>query len=53
MKIYISLDMEGIAGSFDWEQETKSKADVKNCIYEQMEWVLQGIVESSINKKIS
>lgn len=53
MKIYISLDMEGIAGSFDWEQETKSKADVKSCIYEQMEWVLQGIVESSINKKIS
>jgi D-amino peptidase len=53
MKIYISLDMEGLAGTFDWRQEDKNKNAVKQCFYQQMEWVLEGIQKSKVNDDIT
>lgn len=53
MKIYISLDMEGLAGTFDWSQEDKNKNAVKQCFYQQMEWVLEGIQKSKVNDDIT
>ncbi|KYH33295.1 D-aminopeptidase [Clostridium tepidiprofundi DSM 19306] len=52
MKIYISLDMEGIAGTFNWKQEDKDRQSVKKQITNQVEWVIKGIKESSKNSSI-
>ncbi|MGA2667967.1 MAG: M55 family metallopeptidase [Ignavibacteria bacterium] len=52
MKIYISLDMEGIAGTFSWTQEENNRAEVRKCISQQVEWVLEGIRSSSVNVTI-
>ncbi|WP_055666234.1 M55 family metallopeptidase [Desnuesiella massiliensis] len=52
MKLYISLDMEGIAGTFDWRQEEKDRDKVRACIHDQMTWVMEGILKSSRNKDI-
>ena len=52
MKIYISLDMEGIAGTFTWAQEENNRAEVRKCMSRQVEWVIDGIRSSKINKKI-
>ena len=52
MKIYISLDMEGIAGTYTWKQEETNRAEVRKCIAQQIEWVIQGIKTSKVNKKI-
>lgn len=53
MKLYISLDMEGIPGTYDWRQETDNKDRVRSYIYKQMEWVLEGIKKSSRNSEIT
>ena len=53
MKLYISLDMEGIAGTYNWDQETKDKAGVIFAIKKQMEFIIQAIHESPQNKIIS
>ena len=53
MKLYISLDMEGIPGTYDWRQETDNKDRVRSYIYKQMEWVLEGIKKSSKNDEIT
>ena len=52
MKIYISLDMEGIAGTFTWTQEENNRAEVRKCIMQQVEWVIEGIHQSEANKQI-
>ncbi len=52
MKIYISLDMEGIAGTYTWRQEETNRAEVRKCIAQQIEWVIAGIKASKVNKKI-
>jgi D-amino peptidase len=52
MKIYISLDMEGIAGTYSWSQEETNRADVRKCMSQQIEWVVDGIRSSAANKKI-
>lgn len=52
MKIYISLDMEGIAGTFTWEQEENNRAEVRKCISRQIEWVIEGIHASKVNNEI-
>jgi D-amino peptidase len=52
MKIYISLDMEGIAGTFNWKQEDKDRQSVKKQITNQVEWIIKGIKESSKNSLI-
>jgi len=52
MKIYISLDMEGIAGTFSWTQEENNRSEVCKCITQQVEWVIEGIHSSTINRDI-
>ena len=52
MKVYISLDMEGIAGTFTWTQEENNRAEVRKCISQQVEWVIEGIRASSADKEI-
>lgn len=53
MIIYISLDMEGICGTFDWEQETKDRSSVINAIKKQVEFVIDGIKKSDKNTAIT
>ncbi len=53
MIIYISLDMEGICGTYNWEQETKDRSSIIYAITKQMEYVLEGICESSQNPQIT
>ncbi len=45
MKIYISVDMEGIPGTYNWEQEKTDRAAVKRCFRHHVDTVLQGILE--------
>lgn len=52
MKIYISLDMEGIAGTYTWKQEETNRSEVRKCMSQQIEWILSGINSSRLNKKI-
>ena len=44
--------MEGIAGTFTWAQEENNRAEVRKCMSRQVEWVIDGIRSSKINKKI-
>lgn len=53
MKIYISLDMEGIGGTFNWQQETKDRSQVIFAMKKQLEFILEGIHESALNRKIT
>jgi D-amino peptidase len=52
MKIFISLDMEGIAGTFTWTQEENNRAEVRKCISQQIEWVIAGVKASKCNKSV-
>jgi D-amino peptidase len=52
MKIYISLDMEGIAGTFSWKQEENNRAEVRKNMMHQVQWVIEGIHSSKVNKEI-
>ncbi len=47
MKIFISIDMEGIAGTFSWEADSNS-----SLMIQQLEWVIEGIKDSNTNKNI-
>jgi D-amino peptidase len=44
--------MEGIAGTFSWTQEENNRAEVRKCILQQVEWVTEGIHQSSVNNDI-
>jgi D-amino peptidase len=53
MKLFISLDMEGIAGTFNWQQEThQDRALVRKWMTQQIEWVIEGIRQSPKNSEI-
>jgi D-amino peptidase len=52
MKIYISLDMEGIAGTHTWTQEENNRSEVRKCMTQQIEWVIEGIRSAPINKSV-
>lgn len=52
MKIFISLDMEGVAGTFDWKQQDDGQT-VEKCMYQQMEWVIEGIKKSKVNDSVT
>lgn len=45
--------MEGIAGTFTWSQEENNRAEVRKCIAQQIQWVIQGIQSSKANKNIN
>jgi D-amino peptidase len=53
MKIYISVDMEGFAGNISWNQEGKDREIVRNNMIEQVKWLIEGIKQSDLNKKIT
>jgi D-amino peptidase len=52
MKIYISLDMEGIPGTFNWEQETNDRAAVKACMTSHLQTIIETIKGSRQNHLI-
>ena len=53
MKIYISIDMEGLAGTFNWDQEKGAdRKYVRFAMEEQLRWMLKGIVASKANDEI-
>ncbi len=54
MKVFISLDMEGIAGTFNWQQETtQDHALVRKWMAQQIEWIIEGIRQSPKNAAIT
>ena len=53
MKLYISVDMEGLAGITNWKDETEDRERFRNAMNEQVEWVLEGISKSKHNKEIA
>lgn len=52
MKIYVSLDMEGMPGTFNWEQETTDRAAVKHCMQAHLQNVIETIKDSQQNHLI-
>jgi len=46
MKIYISIDMEGMPGTFNWEQEKTDRASVRACCMAHVTDCLTAILES-------
>ena len=42
MKLYISVDMEGLAGITNWKDETEDQVRFRKAMNEQVEWVLEG-----------
>lgn len=53
MKLYISVDMEGLAGITHWKDEAAEQVRFRNAMNQQVEWVLEGIQASSINQDIT
>ena len=53
MKLYISVDMEGLAGITNWKDETEDRERFRNAMNEQVEWVLEGISKSKHTKEIT
>jgi D-amino peptidase len=52
MKIYISLDMEGIPGTFNWEQEKDNRSAVKAYMTDHLQSVIEAIKSSTQNTLI-
>ncbi len=54
MMLFISLDMEGIAVTFNWQQETtQDRALVRKWMAQQIEWVIEGIRQSPKNAMVT
>lgn len=53
MKIYISVDMEGLAGISNWTEENEERERFRRAMNQQVEWVLEGIQASSRNEEIT
>jgi len=47
MKLYISIDMEGMPGTFNWEQEKTDRPAVRRCVTHHVENVLRAVLISS------
>jgi len=52
MKLYISVDMEGIAGIFNFKQEQTDRERIRSYVYNNVEWVIKGIQDSNLNTRI-
>lgn len=52
MKIFISTDIEGIAGIVDFDMEHDDSEIFRDLYNQQVEWVLEGIQQSSKNDEI-
>ena len=53
MKIYISLDMEGMAGIAQPVQQTEDRAAFREALHMQLGWVIEGIQKSSRNAEVT
>lgn len=52
MKIYISMDMEGIPGTYNWEHEKKNPSEVKKCIHAHLQDVIEAIIQHPKSSEI-
>jgi D-amino peptidase len=52
MRIYISIDMEGIPGTWNWDQEQRDRNGVKQAIFDHTRDVLSAIKDSPQNDLI-
>ena len=52
MKIYISVDMEGLAGIVHFSQEKEEQARFRKAMHNQLQWVIEGIQKSEKNAEI-
>ena len=52
MKIYISVDMEGLAGIVHFTQEKEEQARFRKAMHNQLQWVIEGIQASHKNHEI-
>lgn len=53
MKLYISLDMEGIPGTFNWDHEKKNPLAVKKSIHDHLKDLIDAISNSRKNEQIT
>ena len=53
MRIYISTDMEGMPGTWNWDQEKSDRSSIKKAFYDHTKDVLDAILESEENRIIS
>lgn len=53
MKIYISLDMEGMAGICQPIQQTQDRELFREALHMQLGWVIEGIQNSDRNEEVS
>lgn len=53
MKIYISVDIEGLAGIVSFSQESEEKQRFRRAMHNQLEWVIEGIHASKMNQDIT
>lgn len=44
MKLYISIDMEGMPGTFNWDQEKTDRPAVRRCITQHVETALKAVL---------
>lgn len=52
MKIYISTDVEGLAGITDWNMDDHDTVKFRKLYNEQVAWTLQGIQQATNNSQI-
>ena len=52
MKVYISVDMEGLAGITAPFQEKEEVASFRRALHNQIRWIVDGIHESTVNGQI-
>ena len=52
MKIFISVDMEGLAGIVSWTQEQTDREMLRNAMHQQLEWIVEGIRASRCNGRV-
>ncbi len=53
MKIFISIDMEGIPGTFNWEHEKIDRPAVRACMDEHITTAIQAILSSKEGAQVS
>jgi D-amino peptidase len=52
MRIYISIDMEGMPGTFNWEQEKTDRPAVRKCITQHVTTAMSAALGSPQASKI-
>lgn len=48
MKIYISVDMEGIPGTFNWEHEKIDRPNVRRYMMDHVEYTIDEILKTRL-----